>query len=99
MEEPALGSSQELEGKKTKKNLAIVLTIGIIIGFLVILFAITIIIVNLFPMENKWNWFLYEASYGTKVLLVGVGLLEFFFALTASIYIWKKGKNYLLHHI
>jgi sterol desaturase/sphingolipid hydroxylase (fatty acid hydroxylase superfamily) len=99
MDEPEIASSQESEGKKTRKNIATVLTIGIILGFLIILFAVTIIIINLFPMEDKWNWFLYEASYGIRVLLVGIGLLEFFFALTASIYIWKKGRNYLLNHL
>ena len=98
MDEPEVISSQR-SASKPKKNLATILTIGIIIVFLVILFAVTLIIINLFPMADKWNWFLYDATIGARILLIGVGLLEFFFALTACIYIWKKGRNYILNHI
>jgi len=98
MEGSEINQGQELT-PKSKKNLATILSMGIIIGFLVILFAVTIIIINFFPMENKWTWFLYEASIGTRILLIGAGLVEFFFALTVCIYIWKKGQNYLMKHI
>ncbi|MHA1650111.1 MAG: hypothetical protein ACTSYB_07945 [Candidatus Helarchaeota archaeon] len=99
MEEPEIISGQESESKSKKVNIATVLTLGIIVGFLLILFAITIIFVNLIPVPDKLNWLLTEATIGNWILLIGTGLLEFFFALTASIYIWKKGRNYLLKHI
>ena len=85
--------------KSAKDNLATVLTIGIIIGFLIIVFAVTWIIIDIIPIPAKWLWLLNDATIGNWILLIGVGLLEFFFALTASIYIWKKGRNYLLERI
>ncbi len=87
------------EEKSKKEKVATVLTFGIIIGFLIILFAITIIIINLIPAADKLNWLLTEATIGNWILLIGAGLLEFFLALTICIYIWKKGRNYLLTHI
>jgi hypothetical protein len=40
-----------------------------------------------------------EATVGNWVLLVGVGLLLFFFALVVCAYIWKKGRGWLLAKI
>ena len=90
---------QESVTESTKKRMATILTVGIIIGLLIIIFAVTIIIINSIPVSDKLNWLLTQATIGNWVLLVGIGLIEFFFALTLSIYIWKKGRNYLLKRI
>ena len=90
---------QESKPKKPKETAATIITIGIVIGFLIILFAVTIILINLIPIEDKLQWLLEEATIGNWILLVGAGLLEFFFALTVSIYIWKKGRSYLVERI
>ncbi|TFG05549.1 MAG: hypothetical protein EU536_01545 [Promethearchaeota archaeon] len=99
MEEPEVISSPISEKNPTKKNIATLITLGIIFGFLVVIFAITIILINLIPVPDKLSWLLTNATFGNWLLLIGTGLLEFFFALTASIYIWKRGRNYLMTHI
>ncbi|MHA1263884.1 MAG: hypothetical protein ACTSRS_01495 [Candidatus Helarchaeota archaeon] len=99
MNEPTNQINPPQEEKTSKKKIATVITLGIVFGFLIILFAITIILINLIPVADKWNWLITEASIANWILLIGVGLLEFFFALTMSVYIWKKGRNYLLKHI
>jgi hypothetical protein len=105
MDEPGIlknenrGGPQVKKETKPKENLASILSIGIILGFLFILFAIIIILINLIPGENKLTWLLTEATFGNWILLVGVGLLVFFFALSVSIYIWKKGRGFLLKRI
>ncbi|HUY00503.1 MAG TPA: hypothetical protein VMV49_13165 [Candidatus Deferrimicrobium sp.] len=80
--------------KKSKKLMASVLTSGLIIGFLIVLFAVVIIVINLFPYPDKWEWFLTLAPLGNKILLIGTGLLIFFLSLTVCIYIWNKGRPY-----
>ena len=93
-------STQTQSGSESAKTgLASVITIGIIIGFLAVVFAATWILIDLVPIPEKLTWLLTEATIGNWILLIGVGLIEFFFALTASIYIWKKGRNYLLERI
>ena len=105
MEEPGIltnekpSEPQAKKERKPKENLASILAIGIILGFLFILFAIIIIIINLIPGPDKLEWLLTEATLGNWILLVGVGLLIFFFALVVSIYIWKKGRSFLLKRI
>lgn len=103
MVEPETMTSESVHDESmsevTKKRMATILTIGIIIGLLVIIFAVTIIIINLIPGEQKWVWLITTATIGNWILLVGIGLVEFFFALTLSIYIWKKGRNYLLKRV
>ena len=96
--EPPRAKQQDI-GSKSKKTIASILCIGIIFGFLFILFAVIIIIINLIPAPNKLNWLLTEATVGNWVLLVGVGLLLFFFALVVCAYIWKKGRGWLLARI
>ncbi len=93
--------------KPVKKNMATILTLGIIIGVLIIIFAVNIILINYLPGENKWTWFWApetlavpeEMIYGVRVLIAGVVAIEFFFVLTLCIYIWKRGRNYLMKHI
>jgi uncharacterized BrkB/YihY/UPF0761 family membrane protein len=102
MEEPGILRNEKKQqdmGSRSKKVIASGLTIGIIFGFLFILFAVIIILVNLIPGENKLTWLLTEATLGNWILLVGVGLLLFFFALVICIYIWKKGRGWLLARI
>jgi hypothetical protein len=105
MEEPGIitnesqSGSQQKKESKPKESLASILAIGIIIGFLVILFAIIAIIIQLIPSPDKWTWLLTEATMGNWILLIGTGLLLFFFALVISIYIWKKGREFLLKRI
>lgn len=105
MDEPGIltnenrSASQEKKEANPKDNLASILAIGIIIGFLIVLFAIVAIIINLIPSTDKWVWLLTQATVGNWILLVGIGLLLFFFALVVSIYIWKKGRNFLLKRI
>ena len=96
MEEPGNVPTQGSKEYPFKVTLATVL---IIVGLLVILFAATIILINLIPYDNKLDWYLYTAPWSNKVLLVGAGLLEFFFVLTLCIYIWKKGRNFLNKHL
>jgi uncharacterized BrkB/YihY/UPF0761 family membrane protein len=96
--EPHRQQQQQAESK-SKENLASILAIGIVLGFLIILFAVIVIIINLLPGEDKLVWLFTEATYGTWILLVGSGLLIFFFALTVSIWIWKKGRGFLLKRI
>jgi uncharacterized integral membrane protein len=91
-EEPGtIGESSE---KKSKKVMANILTCGLIIGFLIIIFAVAIIVINLIPYPDKWDWFLTVATLGNQILLVGTGLLIFFLAITVCIYIWNKGRPY-----
>lgn len=103
MEEPGILMDDDTQSKSVsstaKKNLATMLTVGIIIGFLVMLFALTIILIDLIPFDDKLNWLFNTATIGNWILLVGTGMIEFFFALTISVYIWKKGRNYLLKRI
>ena len=101
MDEPGiLKNEQQQQGEsKSKENLASILSIGIVLGFLIILFAIIVIIINLLPGEDKLLWLFTEATYGSWLLIVGGGLLIFFFALTISIWIWKKGRGFLLKKI
>ena len=99
MEEPETLSGQESEAKSAKKGIATVLTLGIIAGFLIILFAVTIMVINIIPGENKLAWLLAEATIGNWILLVGAGLIEFFLALVLCIYIWKRGRNFLIKYI
>ncbi|MDD1776592.1 MAG: hypothetical protein LUQ65_00360 [Candidatus Helarchaeota archaeon] len=105
MDEPGIlnnesrGGVQQKKEAKPKENLASILALGIIFGFLFILFAIIIILINLIPGDNKLLWLLTEATIGNWILLVGAGLLVFFFALVVSIYIWKKGRGFLLERI
>jgi len=98
--QPPKANKQDLESK-SKKIIASILTIGIIFGFLFILFAVIIILINLIPGNNKLQWLLSPngATLGNWVLLIGTGLLIFFFALVACIYIWKKGRGWLLARI
>jgi uncharacterized BrkB/YihY/UPF0761 family membrane protein len=105
MDEPGIlnpesrSGAQQKKETKPKENLASILAIGIILGFLFILFAVIVILINLIPGDNKLLWLLTEATLGNWILLVGVGLLVFFFALVVSIYIWKKGRGFLLQRI
>ena len=103
MEEPGILEERPPKrqdmGPKSKKTVASILTIGIIFGFLFILFAVIIILINLIPVDNKLLWLLTEATVGNWILLVGTGLLIFFFALVICIYIWKKGRGWLLARI
>jgi len=105
MEEPGIlknenrSGLQEKKEKKPKENLASILAIVFMFGFLIMLFAIIVILINLIPGENKLLWLLTEATSGNWILLVGVGLFVFFFALVGSIYIWKKGRVFILKRI
>jgi len=94
--------------KPVKKNLATILTIGIIIGVLIIIFAVNVILINYYlPGDNKWTWYwtpetlipAQEMIYGVRILIAGGVAIEFFFVLTLCIYIWKRGRNYLMRHI
>lgn len=105
MDEPGILNSESRSGAqqkketKSKENLASILLLVFIIGFLIILFAMVVIFINLIPGEDKLAWLLTEATVGNWILLVGVGLLLFFFALVGSIYIWKRGRGFLLKRI
>lgn len=99
MEEPEVISRQGSEQKPAKKTIATILILAIIAGILIILFAINWSLIDLLPGVDKWNWFLYETTWGIRILISGAALLEFFFVLTLSIYIWKRGRNYLMKHI
>ena len=85
--------------KSKKTTVATVLTVGIIFGFLIFLFAAIVIIINFIPGPDKLDWLLNEATLGNWILLVGSGLLIFFISLTISIYIWKRGRDYFIDHL
>ena len=76
MDEPGTFSDNNTQtqsaSKSAKDNLATVITIGIIVGFLIIVFAVTWIIIDIIPIPDKWEWLLTDATIGNWILLVFV---------------------------
>ncbi|MFX1297136.1 MAG: hypothetical protein ACFFD2_20070 [Promethearchaeota archaeon] len=89
----------EGDEEKAKQRMADILTLGIIFGFIILIFALTIVIIDLIPGENKLDNFLTYATWGNWVLAIGAVLLGGFLVATASIFIWRKGRKYLKERI